>query len=660
MHDRIMCIISSCNLEFDVRKLSILHLCFISSTNRKEHSMFGISYDTWKEICDMYFSQHVSINKAYLQWFPFSKLPDKDKDEISGEDFFKRYIKTGGLVLFPEIMRHSENYIQKSDGSFRNATLVSPIFFLLLQSVGKEISKRYIPQRPTGVGVYYAGNYELKRPRYKREYDDFFKAINAGAEQYKYFIKTDITSFFSNISVNELVDRINEICNSTSKTISQTQLLLLKELLLFSGDGQFPLIENSMASSYLATVIYLDAIDCELHEFIKTKISEISDFQMIRYVDDLYILFSSDKKLEQLTNVYNTVRNAYSSILKKHGLMLNTMKCALKEMAEINEELKKSLYDEYVYEIEANIGELFTGKLQGFLNEVCDRVSKQGLTNEQYTKLIENHFSSDSMEFTPEEVFNYLVYENQTELKQPEVSSILVRIINTDISFLSIDPKRLSVMVMQSGNDSAVKAMLNQLFIRSRAGVWNSYDTTIAIAYLIQSKFRHIDLLKIIDQNCPDLFAYYNYGCKTSFICQIRQRKWNRYFRCIENDSKAAFLYFMSICEQNRANYLGTYAYYKNFFDRISADMAFMVGVDPRDKKPNYKKYYHESALKALYVGIGDYEDVIKKAHKLRNANPLSHSSAGLIDNDSTSEELMNIKKELDRLINQFTVNNSL
>ena len=92
MHDRIMCIISSCNLEFDVRKLSILHLCFISSTNRKEHSMFGISYDTWKEICDMYFSQHVSINKAYLQWFPFSKLPDKDKDEISGEDFFKRYI----------------------------------------------------------------------------------------------------------------------------------------------------------------------------------------------------------------------------------------------------------------------------------------------------------------------------------------------------------------------------------------------------------------------------------------------------------------------------------------------------------------------------------------------------------------------------------------
>ena len=55
--------------------------------------MFGISYDTWKEICDMYFSLHVGIHKAYLQWFPFSKLTDEDKTEISGADFYNKYIK---------------------------------------------------------------------------------------------------------------------------------------------------------------------------------------------------------------------------------------------------------------------------------------------------------------------------------------------------------------------------------------------------------------------------------------------------------------------------------------------------------------------------------------------------------------------------------------
>ena len=618
--------------------------------------MFGISYDTWKEICDMYFSLHVGIHKAYLQWFPFSKLTDDEKNEIAGEDFFNKYIKTGGFVLFPEVMRHSDNFIQKSDGSFRNATLVSPMLFLVLQAIGKEIATRYISQRSVDIGVYYAGNYEYSRPRYKQDYDCFFKAINASVEQYQYFIKTDITSFFGNINVNELIDRINEICNSAVQTISQTQLLLLKELLLYCGDGYYPLIENSMASSYMATVVYLDAIDCELHEFIKTKVGDVSSFQMVRYVDDLYILFSSDKTLEQLTPVYNTVRNAYSSILKKHGLALNTKKCAVKETAEINEELKKSLYDEYVNGEEADIGEFFTGKLHGFLSEIYEKLCGQGLTNEQYTKLIENHFKSDNIEFTPEEVFNYLVYENQTELKQPVVSRTLVQIINRDVSFLSIDPKRLSVMVMQSGNDNAVKAMLNQLFIRSRAGVWNSYDTTIAIAYLIQSKFQHIDLLDVIHSNCPDLFSYYFYGCKTSFVCQIRNEKFNRYLRCIEGDSKAGFLYFMSLCEKNRANYLGAYAYYKNFFDRISADMAFKAGMDPRCRKPNYKKYYTEGAFKTLYAGIPDCDSIIEKAHDLRNDNPLSHSSAGLIDSNSSSKDLTESQKKLDGLIHLYAI----
>lgn len=622
--------------------------------------MFGISYDTWKEICDMYFSLHISTQKAYLQWFPFSKLTDAEKNEIAGEDFFNKYIKTGGFVLFPEVMRHSDNFIQKSDGSFRNATLVSPMLFLVLQAIGKEIATRYISQRPVDIGVYYAGNYELNRSRYKQDYDDFFKAINAGAEQYQYFIKTDITSFFGNINVNELIDRINDICNGAVQTISQMQLLLLKELLLYCGDGYYPLIENSMASSYMATIVYLDAIDCELHEFIKTKVGDVSTFQMVRYVDDLYILFSSDKTLEQLTPVYNTVRNAYSSILKKHGLALNTKKCAVKETAEINEELKKSLYDEYVNGEEADIGEFFTGKLHGFLSEIYEKLCGQGLTNEQYTKLIENHFKSDNIEFTPEEVFNYLVYENQTELKQPVVSRTLVQIINRDVSFLSIDPKRLSVMVMQSGNDNAVKAMLNQLFIRSRTGVWNSYDTTIAIAYLIQSKFQHIDLLDVIHTNCPDLYSYYYYGCKTSFICQIKNEKYNRYLRCIEGDSKAAFLYFMSLCEKNRANYLGAYAYYKNFFDRISADMAFKAGMDPRCRRPNYKKYYTEGAFKTLYDGLPDCDSIIEKAHALRNDNPLSHSSAGLIDSNSSSKDLTESQKKLDGLIHLYAVQKGL
>lgn len=102
--------------------------------------MFGISYETWKEICEMYFDIPQGSLKAYLQWFPFTKLSEDDKEKIKSNDFFDRYIDSGGFVIFPEVMRRSENFVQKEDGSFRNASLVSPLLFLVIQAIGKEVS----------------------------------------------------------------------------------------------------------------------------------------------------------------------------------------------------------------------------------------------------------------------------------------------------------------------------------------------------------------------------------------------------------------------------------------------------------------------------------------------------------------------------------------
>ena len=621
--------------------------------------MFGISYNTWRDICNMYLSLPMGSKKSYLQWFPFTKLSDQDKEELCSEDFYNKYISTGGFVFFPEVMRHSENFIQKGDGSFRNSVLISPLLFLIIQAIGKEISEQYISNRPEGIEAYYAGNYTYSRAKYKQDYDNFYKSINAWSDQYPYFIKTDVTNFFGNINVNKLIARIDAVCNREEQIFSQTDLLLLKELLLYCGNGDYPLIENSIASSYLATIIYLDEVDCKLYQLIRNKATDVKGFRMIRYVDDLYILFSSSKNYEDLKRTYNAIKNGYSSILKEYGLSLNVRKCSFKKSEEINDDLKRSLYDEYINGIEHDLGEQFSGRLELFLKAIYDHICDHGITYEQYSELIECYFSSSNIELTASSVYNYFVYENQGELKRPEASGELVKIIKEDISFLSIDPKRLSVMVMQCGNDDAVRGMLNQLFIRYRKGVWNSYDTTIAIAYLIQSKFQHIDLLDILYQKDSDLYAYYEYSCKRSFLSQLGFRKWDKYNQCVQNDQKAIFLYFMSLCESNRNNNLGAYAYYKNFFDRISADMAFLSGID-KEKRPNYRKYYNEGILRSLYNEIYNSNSIIKKAHKLRNENPLSHASAGLIDGNISSSDLKQTEHDLDNLIDQYIIMNRL
>lgn len=599
----------------------------------------------------MYFSLNAGSQKAYLQWFPFTKLSSVDKETISGEEFYNSYIKTASFILFSPVMHQSENYLQKGDGSFRDSSLVAPILFLFLQSIGLEIYNHYSPIRPADISVYYAGNYEYLRPKYKQDYDDFFKELNSSIDEYQYFIKTDITNFFSNISVDKLVAQIDKVCNTGTVVFSQTQLHLFKELLTYCGNGRFPLIENSVASSFLATVIYLDAVDKNLHEYISKNVTVFSSFRIVRYVDDMYILISSDKPIGYLHDAYNEIRNEYSSILKNYGLALNAKKCCLKESKEINNELKKSLYDECFNGQKHNIEELFSGTLYRFLNDLSIELLWDSIDIERYNELINKHFSSDDIEFTPSEVFNYFVYEDEDELKSEPVVKEIVGLVERSISFISLDPKRLTVMIMKTQSDKAIKGFLNQLFRKNRSGKWNSYDTTIAISYLIQSKFRHIDLLDILSERHPNLYGYYFYHCKSSTIHCFDSRKVKKLAVIIAQDSKAHYLYFMYLCEMKRANYMAAFAYYKNFFDRVTADLDFVAGNDPKLKKPNYKGFYKEKTFIDFYSSISDSKKVIEVAHKLRNANPLSHSSSELLDSNDTSDDLCKSIKALSALI---------
>ena len=622
--------------------------------------MFGITYDTWKSTCQMYFNLSAGEKASYLQWFPFTKLSLADEIYIASQSFYDRYIKTGAFSFFPPNMHQSENYIQKGDGSFRDSALLSPILYLLLQAAGKEISSVYSAQRRADIDVFYAGNYTEMRPRYKQEYDAFFKTINSYLDESNYFIKTDLTSFFSNINVDTLISRIDKICNADSVRFTQTQLSLYKELLLYCGGGRFPLVENSVASSYLATIIFLDEIDERLASFIDSQVSAFKDYKIIRYVDDMYILISSDCSEAEIRAAYNQIRNAYSSILKEYGLSLNAKKCCIKPSFEIHEELKKSLYDEEFRGEKHKIEELFSGALEGFLKGISDTLATDYLDIDKYNSLIEQHFGNESIEFTATEVYNYFVYEDTSEVRSAEVIFEIIHLINQDISVISFDPKRLSVLIIKTHSTQAIKALLNQLFQRHRAGLWNSYDTIVAISYLTQSGFRHVDLIDVLCQHCEPLGEYYRYCCRTSFANVMSMQKPNSYCDIVKQDWKACFLYFMYWVAKSKNNNLAKFAYFKNYFDRFTADLAFAIGFDPNAKRPNYKLYYKEGEHKKFFAEIPGSDVVIKKAHELRNANPLSHSSADLIDRDSTSRDIDTSIQDLEMLIDKMRAKHTL
>jgi len=613
--------------------------------------VLSITYETWKYVCEMYFSQKPGVLKSYLQWFPFSKLRPEEKKSISSEAYFQRYIQNGAAVLFPLFMLRTDNYLQKGDGSFRNSSLISPLLFLVLQAVGKTVHDKYKPNRPDSISVFYAGNYNYGRCHYKQDYDDFFKEINADLDEFDFFIKTDIRDFFGNIDPNKLMNMIDTNVNKHKIEIMQHHLQMYKELLSFCGNGRFPLIENSIASSFLATVVYLSDADITLQNFIATHISAFSSFRMVRYVDDLYILISSKKADGYLNEAYNMVINEYSSILKEIGLSLNTSKCCIRPTSEINEALKKYLYDEYFNGQKCQIANLCSNGILDFINKLSIELFFDHITVEKYNEIVDEIFSIDDVEFTSSEVFNYFIYENNESLSTAEATKALVSLIEQDLSFINLDPKRLTIMIMKNGSDKAIKAFLNQLFNRNRSGKWNSYDTTIAINYLIQSRFVHIDLLRIIKDHCPNLFAYCESFCKKSFFLIFNQSQYNKIVTLIGSDRKVWYLFYMYLVELSKGNTMSSFAYFKNYFDRVTAHLAYKTGYDHNGKKPNFNRFYKEKEIKKFYFGITDSVDIIEKAHSLRNDNPLAHASAGLIDNNSSTIDLLVSISNLKKLI---------
>lgn len=100
------------------------------------------------------------------------------------------------------------------------------------------------------------------------------------------------------------------------------------------------------------------------------------------------------------------------------------------------------------------------------MQDLSDSLIYDSVDIEKYNGLIDKHFASEDIEFTPNEVFNYFVYENEEELYTEEVTDKILELIRQSIAFINLDPKRLTVMIMKTHSDKSIRAFLNQLFIR--------------------------------------------------------------------------------------------------------------------------------------------------------------------------------------------------
>lgn len=196
-----------------------------------------------------------------------------------------------------------------------------------------------------------------------------------------------------------------------------------------------------------------------------------------------------------------------------------------------------------------------------------------------------------------------------------------------------------------------IKSFLNQIFTKNKTNSLEKTDLHLAITYLLKRSFSNQDLLKIIATNNPELYIYISTFCTNQNVPMQFMERLNIY-STLKISNKSSKLYFLYLIELSKKNYFNAFAYYKTYFDSMTAEFDHYVipnQKNGKNRRINYKGFYKIEQLKNFYnFDIKDKHTIIDEAHKLRNENPLNHSSAKLLTGDKA------IKNEITKVISKL------
>ena len=96
------------------------------------------------------------------------------------------------------------------------------------------------------------------------------------------------------------------------------------------------------------------------------------------------------------------------------------------------------------------------------------------------------------------------------------------------------------------------------------------------------------------------------------------------------------------------------YAYFKTYFDRMTA----LIAAYKNKEKLNVNKYFKTKQLEKFYKTIIDenVEKTLEKAGKLRNKNPLVHSSMEMLDWADWTETINKMINDLKKILQETLI----
>ena len=586
--------------------------------------MINITYNIWNEACNLVQSYAKKYGKFYLQLYPFYNF--NNLEIISSKNFFDLYVNSGAMLANYSNFDRIDNYCKKSDGSFRKRFLLTPIIYIYYIAIGLYISSKYKQTRNAEIFVKYGGDFEKKDLHYRNSYKDFVTYVSDKSLEYNYYCKLDISDFFNKLDINLLTKRL-----SVSFSFNQKEQMVFKEFISWCGGGNFPQTECGVTSSYLATIVYFDIIDNRLYNLL-SKENTIKKFKICRYVDDLYILLDIDEDINT-DIIENKINAIYENIIYNYDLSINRNKSCFKKTEYIFSDLKSfSILEDFDMDIDIPIE--YKKHLFDFLSELVILSENKSINYQKYIKLIDKYFEDPESTYHAGQILYVLVYKNISWLRETKIIKKITKLIDTDFNVLSIDPKRLISLIVNTHDEEVIKKFLNKLYYCAEKGNWLISHNFMALQYLLYRSFASDKLIGKMEMYCPEngefIKKYYKSDWQKIIISDDIKRQVNK---LKYTNAPISFFKFLEILSIKNENILQAQAYNKNYFDAITKNIE-LTKAYAIDKG---KLYYSKEDLKSLYMSklkiSKDQWQIINNLCDKRNSNPLCHANCNIFTN---------------------------
>lgn len=610
--------------------------------------MINITYDIWKESCELIQDYSLRYGKYYLQLYPFYKY--NNLKYISSFDFYKKYVSSNAIFANYDNFDRIDNYCRKSDGSYRKRYLIPPIMYIYYISIGLYFSKKYNQKRNDDIYIEYGADYIKGDLHYRNSYNNFVNYISNNYINYNYYYKLDISDFFNKIDIDLLTKLLSD-----SFKFNQKEQKTFKEFIKWCGNGNFPQTECGVTSSYLATIVYFDIIDNRLYNLLK-KEKNIKHFKICRYVDDLYILLDIDGRLNT-SNIENRISSIYENLIYNYNLSINRHKSNFDKSENIFSDLKSfSLFDDMDEDID--IPPEYKKRLISFLSELVNYSEKRGLNYQKYSELIKNYFNNPNSIYQAGQILYVLVYKNISWLKETRILKKLTKIIDNDFNILGVDPRKLVCLILNTHDSELINKFLSKLYCCAEEGDWSTSHDFMSMQYLLYRNFVSTKLLNKMNNYSPE---------NVSFIKKYYKNDWRKTIinhsieqQLLKLNYKEIPIYFfkyLEIVSIKNNDILEAQAYNKNYFDSITKSIELVKKFTSDKEKVNYTK----EELKEIYVNklniSNEMWSLINDLCDRRNKNPLCHASSNIFNSKrdisiSIKNDINSINNLIDNIIN--------